>query len=140
MRRQFNGWRLGVPPPARPAPEVSRLLPVQVESPSLPAWTALSVLVHADRRRLASLERGRGDVPDRLWGGAVGRLAGCVLAAVGDEADLRRLRRDVLIPLELWLLEATLPPATPGALEEMVRAAVTSGWRSASRVGGDVRR
>lgn len=86
---------------------------------AVPAWVPLNTLAHADIQRLQEVAARR-NVNSGGWAATVGYLAVEILAETADEADLLRIQREQLIPLELWLLGDIGAPTTPGQLARLV--------------------
>lgn len=88
----------------------------------IPAWTPVNALAHSDRRRLIELTHSRAAGHPGSWCAAVGGLAELMLDSIGDDdAQLRRLQREALVPLELGLLDRSVPaPRTPSRLAALV--------------------
>lgn len=56
------------------------------------------------------------------WSATVAQLASMILDSVGDDAQLARLQRQALIPVELGLLDRSVPaPRTSSRLAKLVR-------------------
>jgi hypothetical protein len=89
----------------------------------VPSWAWINFLAHAS---LSGLTYVLANHPDESslsdWGSAVYRLSSALVAMSSDEASLRNIQRQCLIPLEL----AVLKGATFVARAEDLRAAVQS--------------
>jgi hypothetical protein len=82
-------------------------------------------LAHADRDRLEEWERARQRWNAHLqapWGDAAAFLASEVLRCCGTAAELRRVQRSALVPLELDLLRYRGPLPGPEALARVALA------------------
>lgn len=87
----------------------------------IPAWAPVNALAHSNRDRLDQMIHCRAAGHPGSWSAAIGRLAGLILYSVDDDAQLARLQRDALIPLELGLLDRSVPaPRTPSRLAKLV--------------------
>lgn len=69
----------------------------------VPAWAVLNKVAHADVDELAGLADGAGDGREPGWLSAQRSLAADLLAE-RDPPDVARIQRQVLVPLELWLI------------------------------------
>ncbi|HMD46314.1 MAG TPA: hypothetical protein VKG43_09150, partial [Acidimicrobiales bacterium] len=84
----------------------------------VPPWAWLNVLAHGSARAVEARARRHQEVfePGGSWGWAVGVLATEMLrAAGGDRAELGRIQREVVLPLEISLLgraPVSVPPPT----------------------------
>ena len=75
---------------------------VEGEPGDVPAWIVLNRVAHATADELRTLVAGEASRP--AWFDAEQRVAARVLDfAAGDDDEVRRMQRSVLVPLELWL-------------------------------------
>lgn len=87
----------------------------------IPAWAPVNALAHSDRRRLYELAHCRAADHPGSWCAAVARLAELMLDSIDDDTQLARLQREALVPLELGLLDRSVPaPRTPSRLAVLV--------------------
>lgn len=87
----------------------------------VPAWSLVALLGHGSRRDLLRLASPLATPDPAGWSGTIARLARDLLGMTEDEADLQRLQRRSLVPLELNLLGGLMsPPASPADLFSMV--------------------
>ena len=112
-----------VPPPERQlADETEAFLAgslaelVAAQGRSLPPWLLINRLAHADLDELRRVARGQAapvvvlDAPpshDRAWALAEEALVMHLLSADSDPAEIRRIQREDLVPLELALIRFT---------------------------------
>jgi hypothetical protein len=90
-----------------------------------PAWTLVGVLGHCSRGELERVAAPSALPDPGGWSGAVAYLAEQMLAQTTGEADLVRLQRRSLVPLELDLLGGKLrPPRTPTDLYALIIGAL----------------
>lgn len=86
-----------------------------------PAWTLVSILGHCTRGELHRIASPAASPDPHGWSGAVAYLAEKILSQSYDDAELVRLQRSTLIPLELDLLGGKLrAPRTPADLYGLV--------------------
>jgi hypothetical protein len=86
-------------------------------------WVVVNALAHSDRSTLEQLREPRGVTDSRPGGynATVAFLAAEVLSFAAGDAELLRVQRDVLVPLELRLLGRQIPaPTTIGELAILV--------------------
>lgn len=80
----------------------------------VPAWAVLNKLAHAEAGELAELaapvrsdgvpEPGTGEAREPVWCAAQRSLAAYLLEG-RDPKEVARIQREVLVPLELWLID-----------------------------------
>jgi hypothetical protein len=101
---------------------------LETSAAAVPSWALLNRLAHADRDELDHLnerELGSADAGSvtgsHRWRAGQLLLADYLLATTSSPEELDRVQREVLVPLELWLIgESRIEPFTPG---EIVRLA-----------------
>jgi hypothetical protein len=87
----------------------------------LPSWAPVNCLAHSDIEQLGHIAADRSHDHPGSWSAILAYLATDLLAAAPSPAELRRVQREALIPLELRIFEGTIPPPkTPGQLAKLV--------------------
>lgn len=96
------------------------------------AWTVVSALAHCDRDRLLELQSGDPSLRSRRWSAVLAYLATELAIHAPTDADLVRIQREVLVPLELDLLDpVTMWIGSPTQLVDEVSADLGwAGWPS----------
>jgi hypothetical protein len=85
----------------------------------------VNTLAHGDVHRLQELAGDWSHAHPASWSAMLAYLAAKVLSSAPNDAELLRVQREALVPLELRLLDgATAAPTMPGQLTTLVLGAL----------------
>jgi hypothetical protein len=91
----------------------------------LPPWVIINTLAHSEAVRLRAVADDQ-TAHDGSWQAIASYLAVELLHNSTDTHELARIQRDVLVPLELRLLNRTIPsPRTPAELAALVTSGIS---------------
>jgi hypothetical protein len=104
-----------------------RAIDADLDGKYMAVWLPVNQLAHADAARLRDITGDWRYAHPASWTAMLAYLAGQVLVAAPTSAELLRLQREALVPLELQLLDDPAGrPTTPGQLASVVMGVLQS--------------